>query len=273
MDFYKGKIPIITQSLNEGFVRGAPDFEPSTGAVPRDFSVDPVEVGDSPTGIKVFNRSEWDALFDRGDAEKDTLEHVYLRAAEAGQFEYLDQDGFPDCWFHSTAHALMLNRLLQNLPYVKMNAVAGATLMNRTNGGWCGLSMKYIREHGCPVVGGGPGEWPYQSRRGRDTPELRASIARYKSLEDWYDLGRAEYDQKETVAQIHGATEANCPTPSDYYRFGHSMLTLRWVRIEANSWGPLTLNSWQGFGYHGLCVLRDMAPDNACSLRTSTPSS
>lgn len=277
-ELYKGKIPIVRRDLNEGFLRGLPDPEHrSTGCVPRDYHADPVEMRDSPSQMKVYSPSDWDALYDAGEQAEDSLEHIYLRAAEAGKFEFLDQNGFPDCWCHSSAHAVMIDRLKQNLfgldgKAVRLNAVAIATLMNQTNGGWCGRSMKFIRENGIPEIGTGAGQWPYQSRRGQDSTALRQSMAKYKDLEDWYDLGRAEYDQELTDQQLATCLFNNNPSPSDYNRFGHSMLSLRHVRIEKGSWGKLTLNSWQGFGYHGLCVLAEMTPDNAVSLRSSTPS-
>ncbi len=168
----------------------------------------------------------------------------------------------------------MFGYLLQGLPVPRLNGVAAATLMGRTDGGWSGLSMKFARDHGCPIVGTGPGEWPYQSRRGRDTPELRATMARYKVTEDWYDLGRQEWDQELTKAQLATCLFNNHPSPSDYNRAGHAMLSVRLVRIERGRWGTLALNSWQQFGYHGLCVL-DLSsgwwPDGACALRTTSP--
>lgn len=271
-DLYKGKIPIVRRDLNEGFIRGTPDVAPSFGAVPRDFKVHPVEMRDSPSAMKLYSESEYDALYDAGEANEDSLEHIYLRAAETGQFEFLDQASFPDCWCHSTAHAIMLDRLKQNLPYVKLNAVAAATLMGRTDGGWCGLSMKFARENGYPVAGTGPGQWPYQSRSGQDTPALRTRMKLHRDLEDWYDLSKEVYDQDLAKGQIATCLFNNLPVPSDYNRFGHSMLSLRYVRIEAGSYGLLTLNSWQGFGYHGLCVLADMWPESSCALRASSAS-
>lgn len=268
-ELYKGKIPIIRRDLNEGFIRGTPGEEPSFGCVPRDFDDDPVEMRDSPSGIKTYSDAELQAIYEASEAAEDSLEHIYLRAVERGEFDFLDQASFPDCWTHSTAHAIMVDRLKQNLPFVRLNAVAVATLLGRTNGGWCGLSMKFARENGYPVAGTGPGEWPYQSRHGKDTPELRAAMKLHRDLEDWYDLGRAEYNQSLTRAQLAACLSNNLPCPSDYNRFAHSMLSLRWIP-SLN--GPLTLNSWKGFGYHGLCVLADMVPDNAVALRASTPS-
>ena len=268
-ELYKGKIPVITRDLNEGFLRGLPAARTfATGAVPRDYDLDPVLMRDSPDQMRVYSPAEVQAAYDKAEAAESSLEHLYLRAVQKGEFEFLDQNGFPDCWAHSTAHAIMIDRLKQGLPFVKLNAVAVATLMGQTNGGWCGLSMKFARENGYPVVGDGPGQWPYQSRRGKDTPELRASMALHKDLKDWYDLGRAEYDQALTGAQIATCLSDNFPVPSDYNRFGHSMLSLR----QIPNLGLLTLNSWAGFGYHGLCVLKGMTPDNAVALRSSTPS-
>jgi hypothetical protein len=271
-DFYKGKIPIVYRDLNEGFIRGTPDYAPSFGAVPRDFHVLPLEMRDSPSAIKLYDPSEYDALYDAGEQAQDSLEHIYLRAVESNQFEFLDQSQFPDCWCHSTSHAVMIDRLKQNLPYLKLNAVAIATLMGRTNGGWCGLSMKFARENGIPVAGTGPGQWPYQSRHGQDTPELRANMKQHRDLEDWYDMAKEVYDQDLGKSPFVTCLFNNLPVPSDYNEFGHSMLSLRYVRIEKGLWGPLTLNSWQGFGYHGLCVLAGRIPDSSCALRASTPS-
>lgn len=273
-DLYLGKIPIVYRDLNEGFLRGLPDAEHrATGAVPRDYAADPVEMRDSPDKMEPVKESDWDAIFEERQKAGSGLGNMLIRALESGEFDFLDQNGFPDCWAHSTAHAIMVDRLRQGLPFVKLNAVAVATLLGRTNGGWCGLSMKFARERGYPPVGTGAGEWPYQSRRGQNTAALQQNMTKYQSLSDWYDLGRAEYDQTLTKQQLATCLFANSPSPSDYNEFGHSMLSVDWVRTEKGVWGPLTLNSWKGFGYHGLCVLAARVPDGACSLRVSRPSS
>lgn len=275
VELYKGKIPIIRRSLNEGFIRGdapKPD-ELSTGAIPRDFDLDPVVMGDSPSAMKLYDESEWDALFDEQEAQESSLEHLYLRGGKPA-FEFLDQNGFPDCWAHSTAHAMMLNRMVQNLPPIRFNAVAVATMMRQTNGGWCGLSMKFARENGLPVIGNGPGEWPYQSRHGKDTPELRAAMAMHKAEEDWYDLGKKEWDQELSQRQMATCGFENWPVPRDYNDYSHSICGLRIVRIEKGAWGALDLNSWIQFGYFGLCVIpfTTTRANNAVALRSSTPS-
>lgn len=272
-ELYKGKIPIIRRSLNDGFIRSAAPGDLSYGAIPRDYDVDPVIMRDSPDSMKVYEPTDWDAIYEEQEAQESSLGHMYLRGDKPA-FDFLDQDGFPDCWAHSSCHALMLERMKQNLPPVRFNAVAIATLLRQTNGGWCGLSMKFIRENGAPVIGTASGQWPYQSRNGRDTPELRASMAQHKAYEDWYDLGRKEYDQKLSDKQLFTCGAENWPAPVDFNDYGHSMTSLGKVRIEKGAWGLLILNSWKTFGYFGLCVIPDTTsrPNNAVALRASTPS-
>jgi hypothetical protein len=236
--------------------------------VERDFDIDPVMMGDSPDGIQLIPDSEWDARWEEAEANETSLEHMYLRGDKPA-FELLDQNGFPDCWAHSTAHAMMFDRLKQNLPVVRFNAVAIATLLRQTNGGWCGLSGKFVRQDGAPVIGTGPGEWPYQSRKGKDTPELRAMMALYKSTEDWYDLGKREYDQVLAKNQQVTMSFQNNPVPADTMPYGHSMCQIRVVRVEKGRWLPLILNSWKGWGYHGLGVL-PIWPNNSIAIRSTT---
>lgn len=269
MEFFHGKIPIIRRSLDEGFLRQG-DAPGATGAVPRDFDEDPVAMGDSPDGLRLFEDDEARKAFYDQEAAQSSLEHMYLRTGSPA-FEFVDQNGFPDCWCHSVVHCHMLDRMKQNLDPVRFNGVAMATMMKRTNGGWSGLGQKFSRDNGLPVIGNGPGEWPYKSRKGKDTPELRATMAKFKAEEEWYDLGRREYDQTLTKKQLITLGLQNIPCGVDYNRFGHAMCQVRVVLID-NVWSPMILNSWAGFGYHGLAVLWNMWPDGAVALRASTPS-
>lgn len=273
-ELYKGKIPIIRRSLNEGFIRGDVPASLATGCVPRDYDVDPVEMRDSPSAMTLYDESEWDALYDKGEEAEDSLEHLFLRGGRPA-FENLDQNGDGDCWAYSTGHAVMFDRLKQNLPFVKLNPHGVAAMTGRLDGGWCGLSMKFVRENGIPAEGTGPGEWPkWSHNRKYDTPECRAQMARRKALEDWYDLGRREWDQSLSKKQIATCLFNNNPTPLDFNEYSHSMLGVRFARIARGDWGHLILNSWKGFGYFGLALIALSAakPDGAVSLRSSTPS-
>lgn len=271
-DLWKNKIPIIRSSLDEGWLRQGdmPTFA-ATGAIPRDYDEDPPLMGDSPDGLKLLSDPELVEAFEEQENAQSSLEHMYMRTGSPA-FRFADQGRFLDCWTHSTIHCHMFDRLKQNLEPIDFNGVAMATLMGKTRGGWSGLSLKFSREHGLPVTGTGPGEWPFQSRDGRDTPALRANMARFKAEEDWYDLGKREYDQELSRQQLLTLGSQNIPCGVDYNRFGHAMCQVRVVRI-GNVWSPMVLNSWKSWGYHGLGILYGMWPDNAVALRASTPSS
>ena len=275
-DFYKNKIPIIRGSLNAGFIRGEPaPTELATGCIPRDYDVDPVEMRDSPDAMALVPESEWDARWEEDEANESSLEHLFLRGGKPA-FEFLDQNGDGYCWAYSTGHAIMLDRMKQNLPLVRVNPHATAAIIKggRDEGGWSGLSMKWARAHGYAEEGTGPGQWPLHSRNLRyDTPELRAAMASRKAEEDWYDLGRREWEQKLSRRQLVTCSFNNHPFPCDFNRYGHAMCGLRVVRYEPGAWGILLINSWVKFGYYGLAVLAaDIWPDNSVALRSSTPS-
>lgn len=256
-DLYKGTIPIYDPDIDEAALH--PDGV-TYGLVPRDYSQDPETLFAPPSDMTLIPESEWDARFDEQERLKSSLEHIYLSGPNGQpRFVCLEQNGHGYCWAYSTGHAIMLDRLRRNLPLVRLNPHATAAIIKRgrDEGGWCGLSAKFGREHGYAVEGTGPGQWPLHSRDLRfDTPQLRAEMAKYKIDEDWVDLTRQVYDQNLTRAQIATCGFLNIPGPRDYQWWGHSVCGVRWVRIERGSWGQLILNSWKGWGRYGLGVLR-----------------
>lgn len=271
-DFYKGLIPIFDDhSPHEATHPPAVGF----GLVPRDYSIDPETMFAQPTQMRLIPAGEWDARYDEQEATQSSLEHLYLSGPNgAPAFDLLDQNGFPDCWAHSTGHAIMMDRLRQNLPVVRLNAVAVATMLHQTQGGWCGLSAKFAREKGYPEIGTGPGQWPYQSRKGTVTPELTANMTRHMIVDSFVDLTKEVYDQNLTMAQLQTCLFQNNASPVDFNYWSHSVCGIRWVRIEPGAWGLLILNSWANWGRHGLAVLRGnkAIPNGALSLIQTTAS-
>lgn len=258
-ELYKGSIPIYDPDV-EADRDGLYPVDVKFGLVPRDYSQDPESMFSPPSEMQLIPESEWDARYDEQERLKSSLEHIYLSGPNGGPaFTCLDQNGHGYCWAYSTGHAIMLDRLRRNLPMVRLNPHATAAIIKRgrDEGGWCGLSAKWGREHGFAVQGTGPGQWPLHSRDLRyDTPQLRAEMAKYKIDEDWVDLTRQVYDQNLTRAQIATCGFLNIPGPRDYRWWGHSVCAVRWVRIERGSWGQLILNSWRNWGRFGLGVLR-----------------
>jgi hypothetical protein len=278
MDYYKGNIPIIDhtpQALAYAMPTHVDGRRIGYGYVPRDFKADPIEMFDAPSGMTVIPESEWDARYDEEEATKSSLEHLYLQGADTPVFENLDQNGDGYCWAYSTGHAIMLKRLAKGLPLIRLNPHATAAIIKggRDEGGWCGLSAKWARENGYAEEGTGPGQWPLHSRNLKyDTAELRANMAKHKVTEDWVDMTKDVYDQNLAEAQLATCNFTNDPTPTDYNWWGHSVCRLRKVRIEKGAWGVLILNSWKGWGRHGLAVLRgDKArADSAVAFRSVT---
>lgn len=259
--FYKSTIPIIdTESPT---VQASDLLHPSNvtfGLVPRDYSVDPPEMFAQPSEMELIPQSDWDARYDEQEETQSSLEHIYLSGPNGGPaFVNLDQNGDGYCWSYSTGHSIMMDRLRRNLPLVRLNPHATAAIIKggRDEGGWCGLSAKWGRDNGYAEEGTGPGQWPLHSRSVKyDTPALRAEMAKRKIEEEWVDLTKAAYDQNLTTAQVATCGFNNLPGPRDYNWWGHSVCGIRWVRIGRGEWGQLILNSWKGWGRHGLAVLQ-----------------
>jgi hypothetical protein len=261
-EFYKGTIPILDESrpMDRDILR--PEDGVGYGYVERDYNLYPEEMFDPPSGIELVPASEDDARYDEQEATKSSLEHIYLSGPNGEPaFDALDQDGDGYCWAYSGGSAIMLDRLKQNLKPVRLNPHSAAAIIKkgRNEGGWCGLSAQFYREVGIGEEGTGPGQWPLHSRNIQkyDTAECRASMAKYKVLEDWVDLTRQVYNQTMTERQLATCGFNNIPAPSDFPWWAHSVCQVRWVRIEKGSWGPLILNSWKkSWGRYGLAVLR-----------------
>lgn len=282
MDFYKGIIPIIDdtpEGRDFAFPSGFGSPTEGYGYVPRDLKVDPVEMFAEPPGsMELFDESEWDARYDEEEATKSSLEHLYLSGPNGTPvFVFREQNGNGYCWSYSTGNSLMLARLRQNQPLINLNphSIAAIVKGGRDQGGWCGQSAKFASEVGIAVEGTGPGQWPKHSRSlSNDNPTTRAEMAKHKVEESWMDLTRGVTDQRMTNRQIASCHFRGIAVPTDYMWWLHSVASLRTVRIERGSWGRLILNSWLGWGRHGLGVLRDsrMNADGAVAIRSTTAS-
>lgn len=237
------------------------------GLVPRDYSVDPVEMFAAPSEIPLIPRSEWDARIQEQEAQQSSLEHI------RGNIPSLDQGPVGYCWAHSTTHTAMLHRAVANLPYVPLSAYAVAATIKKgaDEGGWCGLSAKFARERGIPSQAIWPqGDRHYQTH---DNPETWANAALHKITEDWVDLTRDVWGQNLTFDQVATCLLLNIPCAVDFNWWGHSVCAIRLVRIEAGSYGLKIWNSWgDGWGDRGMGILRGSKaiPNGAVATRTTT---
>jgi len=277
MEFYKQTIPII--DVDHPDDEATDMLHPkgvSFGLVDRDYSQFPEPMFAPPSEMKLIPESEWDARFDEQERTQSSLEHIYLSGPNGTPaFVNLDQGTEGYCWIYSVGHSVMIDRLRRNLPPVRLNPHSAGAIIKRgrNEGGWCGEGADFVTKHGMAPEGTGPGQWPKQSRDLRhDTPAMRTSMARYKIDEQWTDLTKQLWGRNLTMGQIATSGFNNIPGPGDYNWWRHSVCRLRWVRIERGSWGQLILNSWRGWGRHGLGVLRgnQAIANGALGVRSTT---
>lgn len=272
-------IPLIDDSTGSDDLFGFVDPDGNKvgrGCVPRDYVRQPVgSVGQPPSEMELIPESEWSERCKVQEETQSSLEHLYLRGPNGGPvFTNLDQDGDGYCWGYSTGHAAMLARLRDNQPHVRLNPHSICAIIKRgaNEGGWCGLSAEFLRKYGIAPEGNGPGQWPLHSRNiSLDTPEMRASMSRFKVTEDWIEMTEPAYDRNLTLQQIATCLLGDNPTAVDFDWWGHSVCALRLVEVERGSFCGLILNTWKGWGRHGLAVIQGdkWKPMGAVAIRTT----
>lgn len=277
MDMYKGEIPIIDDTpVGRDLAFPGKDGDGNSvgfGYVPRDYTVYPKEMFEAPSGITIYEESDWDALNQEQEESKSSLEHIFLRGGQPA-FVNLDQNGNGYCWAYSNGSAQMMARMRDGLPNPRLNphSVAAIIKNGRDEGGWCGLSAKFVRELGMAEEGTGPGQWPLHSRNlSNYNAACKEAMKRNIVTEEFVDLTRDVYSQNLTKKQLASVLFGRNPCQVDFNWWSHSVCAVRWVRIEAGSWGLLILNSWKGWGRLGLGVLRgsQAIPDGAICIRQS----
>lgn len=222
----------------------------------------------APSAMKLIPRSEWSARC------KDIKENQSgLRSLCAPRIPNINQGPVSYCWAHSTTHAVAFTRVRDNQPYEPLSAYMVASIIKggRDEGGWCGLSAKFMRENGVCTQK----FWPQGNRSLKlDTPEARANAARHKIAEDWVDLARAVYDQNLTFDQLMTCLFLRIPVAVDFNWWGHSVCAIEPVEVEPGSFGYWIRNSWGetwSDGENGDAILRGTRaiPDGAIAINAS----
>jgi hypothetical protein len=227
--------------------------------------------GDAPDQLKIIPRNEWDARIEEQDRMQSSLWHIRQYAANGQQMPTLDQNGQGYCWAYSTTRCVMYLRALMNQPYIRLSAHAIGCMVKgfRDEGGWCGLSAKFLREKGVPSVN----FWKEKSMsRDNDKDLTWQNAALHTVTEDWVDAASAVYDQNLTFDQMATCLLLNIPCALDFNHWAHSVCGIRLRRVEAGSYGPEIDNSWTDeWGENGTAVMRGSKgiPDGAVALRVT----
>lgn len=227
--------------------------EYATGCIPRDYDVQPVEMFAPPSDMKLIPRSEWSDRIKEQEKRKSRISDVLLRAG----IPSTDQNGHGYCWAYSVVGALQASRALAGQAHVPLNAHSVAAIIKKgaDQGGWCGLSAAFVREHGVADFD----HWPEHSRdyRKHDTPACRANMALHKSTEEYVDLTRNVYDQNLTLDQIATCCFDCEPMAWDFAWWGHSVMGCDLVEVEPGDFGLRLRNNWKdSYGVKGFAVIR-----------------
>lgn len=226
-----------------------------------------------PSGIQKIDKAKWSDEIKELVRQQALLSDLRKTVADGGMMPCLDQGPVGYCWAHSTAHCVMLDRGLRNMPYVPLSAYSVAATIKRgaDEGGWCGLSCKFMREKG--IVS--QALWP-QGDRGfskyQNNPAIWEDAAKHAIVEDWYDVAKREYDQEINFEAVCSLLMSGIPVVGDFNWWGHSVALLDVVEVEPGDFGIRILNSWgMGWGDAGTSVLRGSKarPDGAIAVRTT----
>jgi hypothetical protein len=227
--------------------------------------------GDAPGQMKVIPRNEWDARIEELERTKSSLAHLREYAANGQRMPCLDQNGQGYCWAYSTTRCVQYLRALSRMPYKRLSAHAIGCMVKgfQDEGGWCGLSAKFLRERGVPDVE----HWPEKSMsRSNDNPEVWENAAGNVVTEEWCDAAVHPSDTDLTFDQIATCLLTLTPVAADFLHMGHSVNLKRLVRVEAGSYGFDGDNSYtDNWGENGAFVLRGSKAiaDGAVALRVS----
>lgn len=241
------------------------------GYDPAQRAADPVMMA-PPSDIPLIPRSEWPARIAERKAQRATGMDLRSRMDNGKMHKSLDQNGQGYCWAYSVTSTVMFQRAVANQPYVRLSAHSvGCKVKNfRDEGGWCGLSAKFIRENGVASVK----DWPEKSMsRQYDTAETWANAKANVITEDFVDLTVAVYDQNLSFDQVVSCLLQGVFCAVDFNWWSHSVMALDVVEVEAGSYGLQIQNSWtDGWGDRGTGILRGSKaiPDGAVATRVVT---
>lgn len=224
-----------------------------------------------PSAIPLIPRSEWSARIKEKERTESNLSHILRRA----NIPSTDQNGNGYCWAYSTVGCVQAIRAFNGQRHITLNAHSVAATIKRgaDQGGWCGLSARFLMERGVAPMGSGENQWPEHSRDySRLEPKCRERMAQFRVTEGWIDLTLADYDQEMTFDMVASCLLANIPCAVDFNWWGHSVMACDLVDLGNGQYGIRFRNSWtDSYGDKGFAVLTGSKaiPNGAVGLRVT----
>lgn len=246
-------------------------FKPARGYDPDQVDESVLATFGSPDEIPLIPESEWSERIKEQERHESRISDILRRAS----IPSTDQNGHGYCWAYSTGGCVIALRAINNQPYLRLNPHSVAAIIKRgaDQGGWCGQSARFLKEHGIAVMGNGNGQWPEHSRNlSNDNPAVRANMKLHRVTEDWIDLRKQEWNDDMTFAQVASCLLAGTPCALDFNWWGHSVMGCDLVEVSSGSFGIRIRNSWtDSWGDKGFSVLQGSKsrPNGAVALRAT----
>ena len=201
-------------------------------------------------------RHEWQARIEELEQSKSQLSDLIRYE----KLEPLNQGSTNYCWANAPVACMMIRRLSQNQPTVRLSpASVAAPIKNFRNvGGWGSDAIKYIQRNGIAPVD----KWPANAiERQFQTDATRQAALRYR-VREWVECKPRNLDQAVSLL-LRGI-----PLAAGFNWWGHevTLVDAIWLDGEVairfwNSWG----SSW-GQGGFGILRGQKMLADDIVGL-------
>ena len=257
------------------------------GYVPRDFSADPLASG---YGAKLlpqalldkWPRESWKARIEELERTGQDIPSILRRSFDAGIWRGLNQDPTNYCWCYGVAHNLMVIRLLNNEPFLRLSPYSVACIVKnfRNIGGWGSQANAQACKEGMATEQFWPMEKPGMTSQQRRSANMNAinngreylagsrANAALKTVKEWYDLPSRSWEHKMACLC------EPLPVASGYNRIGHERCTIAGVVLQNGGFGMVDLDSYTNDGSPDLKVYSESfgAGEDMVVSRASTPS-